>query len=263
MSYELKMPSVAQRAATVLASAVFATAMIAAPAMGVVSQAYADPAPTSNTPSAGSQTGSGATELTMILEDVGERGGTVEPPAIPVEPGTGTVDENGDPDENGDFDPNPDYNPDKDDDGLGDNLAFTVPSSINFIVAADGSMTGPSNAFIENRSAFPIHASSLKVLEAEGWNIVEDASSSVAANSVDVQMGPAKALQNLSDFKGTKKGVSGGSAWNMAATDSTVGSGNDALTLSVKGDASHVTKDITSKQKFGEVRWYMTPGALE
>ena len=262
MSYELKMPSVAQRVAAVLAAGMLATTMMAAPVAGAASRAYADPVPAGNEPSAGNQTGSGATDLTMILEDVGERGGTVEPPVIPVEPGTGTVDEDGNPDENGDFDPNPDYNPDKDDDGLGDNLAFTVPSSINFVVAADGSMSGPSNAFIENRSAFPIHASSLKVIEEEGWNIVEDAASSSADNSVDVQMGPANALQNLSDFKEAKKGVSGGSAWNMASTDSTEGSGNDTLTLSVQGDASHVTKDITSKQKFGEVRWYMTPGAL-
>ena len=258
MTYELKIPNVAQRTAAVLMAGVFATAIMAAPVAGAATRAYADPAP-----SAGEQTGSGATELTMIIEDIGERGGTVEPPVVPVEPGTGTVDEDGNPDDNGDYDPNPDHNPDKNDDGLGDNLAFTVPSSINFVVAADGSMTGPSNAFIENRSAFPIHASSLKVIEEEGWNIVEDAASSADDNSVDVQMGPADALQNLSDFKGTKKAVSGGSAWNMAATDGTAGVGNDALVLSVEGDVSHVTADITAKQKFGEVRWYMTPGALE
>jgi len=263
MTYELKMPSVAQRFAAAMAAGVFATTMMALPVSGVAPRAYADPATTHNVPAAGAQTGSGATNLTMIMEDVGERGGTVEPPVIPVEPGTGTVDKDGNPDENGDYDPNPHYNPDKDGDGVGDNIAFTVPSSINFVVAANGSMTGPANAFVENRSAFPIHASSLKVFEEEGWNIVKDAAASTSPNSVDVQMGPAGALQDLYDFKDAKKEVSGGSAWNMAATDGTVGAGDDALTLSMEGDASHVTKDITSRQKFGEVRWYMTPGALE
>jgi hypothetical protein len=125
-------------------------------------------------------------------------------------------------------------------------------------VNADGSLVGPSAgaAYIENRSNFATHVSSVDVDAETGFNIVADASASQAANSVDMQFGPATDMLDASAYL-EKKAVYDATKWNMSASDGTNGS---KVLLKTEGDVSHVTKDITSQTKFGTIKWYVTPG---
>lgn len=182
-----------------------------------------------NTPSVGNQTGSGQTELNMILKDVSEHGGTADDLT----------------------------NPDDDHDGLGDNLAFTVPAAINYVVDADGTLTGPTGIYMENRSNMPIHTSSMQATAENGWTFVADASASTTENSVDIQVGPAADMLQVSEHVAAKKDVNTPSEWNMAATNA----GNtDQVAMQTVGDVSHLNQDITSQKKFGTMHWYVTPG---
>lgn len=187
-----------------------------------------------NSASTGDQTGSGRTDLTMILKDTDEHGGTAEPATNP------------------DGTPNPLYNPDADGDGLGDNLAFTVPSAINYVVDADGTMTGPTNATIQNRSVMGINVSSVDVDEETPFTIVSDATASTDANSVDLQFGPAADQLNAADYL-TKTDVADASKWEMGAE----GAADANLGIETDGHVSHVAKDITQQSKFGTIKWYL------
>jgi len=191
--------------------------------------------------SVGSQTGSGQTDLTMILEDAREHGGTAEPEFL----------------EDG-ITPNPSYNPDTDNDSYGDNLAFTVPSAINYVVKADGSLVGPAEgvAYIENKSAFGVHVSSLDVDSETGFNFVADATTSNETNSVDLQMGPALDMLQASDYL-TKNTVNDATKWNMTAAS---GTDSSKVLLKTEGNVAHIDKDLTSQTKFGTAKWYVTPG---
>jgi surface protein len=188
-----------------------------------------------NSASVGDQTGSGRTDLTMILKDTDEHGGTAESHYLD----DGTT-------------PNPLYNPDADGDGLGDNLAFTVPASINYVVDADGTMTGPTNASIQNRSVMGINVSSVDVDEETPFKIVSDATASTDANSVDLEFGPAEDQLNAADYL-TKTDVADASKWEMGAE----GAADANLGIETDGHVSHVAKDITQQSKFGTIKWYL------
>ena len=187
-----------------------------------------------NSASTGAQTGSGQTDLTMILKDTDEHGGTAEP------------------EKNQDGTDNPLYNPDADGDGLGDNLAFTVPSAINYVVDADGTMTGPTNASIQNRSVMGINVSSVDVDEETPFTIVSDATASSVDNSVDLQFGPAADQLNAADYL-TKTDVADASKWEMGAE----GAADANLGIETDGHVSHVATDITQQSKFGTIKWYL------
>lgn len=188
-----------------------------------------------NSASTGTQTGSGQTDLTMILRDTDEHGGTAEPQYLD----DGTT-------------PNPLYNPDADGDGLGDNLAFTVPTAINYVVDADGTMTGPTNATIQNRSVMGINVSSVDVDEETPFTIVADATASSTDNSVDLQFGPSEDQLNAADYL-TKTDVNDASKWEMGAE----GAADANLGIQTDGHVSHVAKDITQQSKFGTIKWYL------
>ena len=188
-----------------------------------------------NSASVGDQTDSGRTDLTMILKDTDEHGGTAEPQYLD----DGTT-------------PNPLYNPDNNDDGLGDNLAFTVPTAINYVVDANGTMTGPTNATIQNRSVMGINVSSVDVDEETPFKIVSDATASTDANSVDLQFGPAADKLNAADYL-TKTDVNDASKWKMGAA----GAADANLGIETGGHVSHVVQDITQQSKFGTIKWYL------
>ena len=82
-----------------------------------------------NTPSTGEQTGSGKTDLNMVLRNTAEPEKVDNPDFDETQPES---------DANPRQIDNPLYNPDQDGDGLGDNLQFTVPSAINYVVNGDG-----------------------------------------------------------------------------------------------------------------------------
>ena len=208
-------PSACKRVAALIAAGALAASCIGAP------MAFA----AEITPSAGGQTGTGATEVTIQLKNAATEAG-----------GAGT-----------------EGNPDADHDGYGDNIAFSVPTSINFVADGAGKLSGPTNAAIENHSKFSIHASSLKVDAASGWNIVSDASAATQANAIDFQVGPTTDMLDASAYL-SKTAVSAPAAWNMAANTGTVA-------LDTAGDINNVTSDITAQTKVATLHWYVTPGA--
>ena len=181
-------------------------------------------------PSAGAQTGTGTTDVTVILRDTREHSGTDDP-----------------------------NNQSADNDGLGDQIAFTVPSEINFVADSEGNLTGPSAEapYIENESAVAIHASSLQVDSANGWTIIADGAQATAANSVDFQVGPAADMLDAYDYT-SKAPVSKPYEWNMAAATSTGTA--DRVELSSTGGIHAVSQDLTTKTKVAEMHWYVTPG---
>lgn len=212
--------SFGRRVAAIATMAALASAM-SSPA------AFAD-----NTASAGDQTGTGQTDLIVRLSKTGEYGGTAAQGV--------------------------NANPDENHDGVGDNLAFTVPASISFVASTDGALTGPSPsaARIENRSAYAIHVSSLDVDPAEKWSIVDDVSTSTNENAVDLQIGPRGDMLNIADYL-SKKAVGTASAWNMESVGT---ADRNSVPLETSGAIGNVAADIASDQTIGAITWYVTAG---
>lgn len=218
---------IGRRVGAVIASGALAASTMGAPAAFAVEA------------SAGDQTGTGSTDVTVQLASgADERGGTEH----------NTV---------GD----PAYNPDEDGDGLGDNIAFTVPAAINFVSDSQGRLTGPSAeaTYIENESVFAIHASSMQVESQNGWNIVADASASGKANSIDFQVGPAADMLDAAAHL-SKADVGKPSAWNMKSKQTGQGVTTDRVQMKTAGDISHVNQEIKSQTKVAKMHWYVTPG---
>jgi hypothetical protein len=192
----------------------------------------------------GGQTGTGVTDVSIQYKaaDIKDIGGTEDPN-------------------------NPDVDPA---DGLGDNVAFTVPTSINFVADSSGKMTGPSKdkAYIENESAFSIHASAFKTGTANNWTIVRDEQPTSVPNAVDFQFGPEddKAGNvDAIDYQNQKTSIASVASdapyvedWNMAPK---ANSGiDDRVQLNTSGDLHNVTQDITEKTKVSKFHTYITAG---
>ena len=221
MGKHVETPSIKQRAVAIVASGALALSAVGAPAVAFAVEA-----------STGAQTGTGATEVTVQLIDADtEHGGTEDP-----------------------------TNPDENDDDLGDNIAFTVPSSINFVAKADGTLIGPSaaNTYIENESVFAIHASSMKVDAEGGWTIVPDASASDGSDVADFTFGPTGDILNAANYL-TKRDVGDASKWNMTAKKSDP-STTDRVQLNTAGHIANVEKEIKAKTKIATVHTYVKPG---
>ena len=170
---------IGRRACALIAAGALAASTVASPLMAFAVD-----------PSAGDQTGSGSTSITVYVPSAsGEYCGTDDA-----------------------------LNPDADGDGFGDNIAFSVPASINFVATANGKLIGPSasETYIQNRSTFAIHASSMKVDRYGTWNIVADASVGSDRNQASYTFGPEGDILNASSYL-TKKAVGDPSQWNMAA----------------------------------------------
>ena len=181
-------------------------------------------------PSAGPQTGTGSTDVTVQLRSGGEElSGTIDP-----------------------------RNADHDGDGLGDNIAFTVPAAINFVAAADGTLTGPSPeaTYIENESAFAIHASSFLVAEEDGWKVVAQGEDGVA-DSVDFQFGPEGDSLDAASYL-EKKVVGDATKWNMssARAEGTA----DRVQMATGGKIHNVSNDVSSRTKVATIQTFVTPG---
>lgn len=180
------------------------------------------------------QTGSGETSLVVHLAETGEYGGTNA---------SGSA-----------------ANPDNDGDGLGDNLAFTVPIRIDFAASANGELIGPSPSavYIENESRYSVHVSAMDVDARTDWAIVANALDCQTANAIDLSIGPASDMLDAASYL-DKTSVSAPAAWNMTAKASTGVS--DRVELSTAGHINNVTAPIADGATFGQIRWYVTPGA--
>lgn len=184
-----------------------------------------------NSASAGSQSGSGQISLRLITMDPAEHGGTSDD--------AGNTDGT-------------------DSDDYGDNLAFTVPSAINYVLKANGELLGPSAgaAYIENKSVFPTYVSSLHIESKTPFTIVSSVASSSATNVVDITLGPSTDLLNAANFA-SKTAITNKSKWKMTAT----GTGNTSkVLLTTSGHAKNIATDVTTNSQFGTVHVYVTPG---
>ena len=134
-----------------------------------------------------------------------------------------------------------------------ENIAFTVPDSINYTLAAHGTLTGPTlGAYLENLSAFQIRASALDVDPEAGWTVVADAAKSDASNSVDFQIGPRNAQAEAHDYL-TKSDLPDSGAWNMGAA----GSDAAVLQLVCTGHVANAESLPPSKTELANLHWYV------
>ncbi len=217
--------ALAKRAATAVGMIGAALAVLEVTALCMAAPAYAEVA--------AGQTGSGQSSLVLKLQSSGESGGTAA---------TGDL-----------------ANPDLDGDGLGDNLAFTVPTRIDFTVMPDGTLVGPSPelVYIENESVYDVHVSSLRVSPLNGWSIVADATASAERNCVDLKVGPAGDALSIASYL-SKAAVLNPAEWNMASR--TNADASDRVQLSFAGHVGNVSQDVTREIAFGQIEWFVTPG---
>ena len=204
-------------------------------------------------PNGNHQTGTGVTDVTVQYRQVGEDIGGTEDPNNP----------DGDPD-----DPSTQ-------DGLGDNIAFTVPTAINFVADAQGKLTGPSAsaAYIENESAFSIHASAFRTEAKDGWTIVDDDTTVTTTDAVDFQFGPSTSdkapnadafdylatAPNKVKIASVNEDKNNVADWNMAPKASEGVA--DRVQLTTTGDIHNVSKDITQRTKMAEIHTFVTAGS--
>ena len=141
-----------------------------------------------------------------------------------------------------------------------DNLAFTVPSVINFTVKADGSLIGPSSSatYIENDSVFPTCVSAMQVAAKSGFSFVASGNAGTTSNAVVLNIGPSGHLVSAHNFA-SKASLTPQASWVMAASSS---SGvNDRVQLSTSGSIANITADLTSATSFGTIHWYLKAGS--
>jgi hypothetical protein len=137
---------------------------------------------------------------------------------------------------------------------LDGNMQITVPTSINFVVDADGKLTGPTNARIENHSTFGTCVSSVEVKESGNFKFVSSVDGSNEQNAVELRFGPESDMLDAASYL-SKASVGNQDAWNMGSS-----TGQNTVQLATEGKVAHVGADITETNKFGEVRWYVKAG---
>lgn len=223
-------PSLKHRLCALVAAGTLAASTMGAPLAAFAADAVEE--------SAEGHTGTGATDVTVQLPTAGDEVG-------------GSENEN---------------NPDKDHDSkqLGDNIAFTVPASINFVAKADGSLLAPAAAstYIENESTFAIHASSMSVEAADGWNLVESAAAadSDTKNAFDFKFGPRADQLKAVEYT-DKKAVSKPYEWNMSYAVNDEGKHPaDRVQLTTSGAIAHVEAGITGKTRLATIHTYVKQG---
>lgn len=228
-------------AAAVMAGLMAVTAI--APASIAIADTIEPSVGKESDPNGNHQTGTGVTDITVQYKQTGEDIGGTE-----------------------DTTNNPDTSPQ---DGLGDNIAFTVPTAINFVSDAQGNLTGPSAeaAYIKNESMFSIHASAFKTDTANGWTIVDDDTTTTTQNAIDFQFGPkADKAGNIDayDYQ-TKTKISAVMEdapyvedWNMASK-ATTGTA-DRVQLNTSGNIHNVSQDITQQTKVAQIHTYVSAG---
>lgn len=133
-------------------------------------------------------------------------------------------------------------------------LEFTVPSVIAYVVQSDGTLTGPSNAYVENETQWPIQVSKLQATAADGFHIVADvtATSPTEPNAVDLSIGPAEHQVSLADYL-TEAAVPTPGDWQMG--EKTATESERRLALVTEGHAARLTADVTSSTPFATLKW--------
>lgn len=151
------------------------------------------------------------------------------------------------------------------------NLTFTVPSQIDFVLKADGTVVGPSSdaTYIENGSNFAIHNSSLQVTHPGEWQLIASGEEEAhyPANGLLINItktssdGATTVDYNLGDYI-IKNTLPHQELWNMASSPLAASTTytDDEAHFSIGGTAYTVTNDVSSRTKFATIQWYVTPG---
>ena len=143
---------------------------------------------------------------------------------------------------------------DADGDGYGDNVPFTVPTSITFVLKADGTLIGPDNAFIENKGASCLHISSIQVLEDNGFAFVQDVDSVAGQNSVKLEFGTEDNLLDASQFL-AKTSLGDSDCWSIGP--------GEQLPLTFTGQAADLAGAPDSEMQFGTIQWFVESDSVD
>lgn len=139
-----------------------------------------------------------------------------------------------------------------------DKLIVAAPTQINMIVQADGTLTGPSTANIENGSAFTVRVKNIKATAKGGFALEQTAA---ADDSVSMTITPrtdkATAV-NLASCLDGGLNVSDGD-WTLAKKD-TEDTEASTIHLLTGGTLSNITKDLSANQQFCTIDWTFAPG---
>ncbi len=130
-----------------------------------------------------------------------------------------------------------------------ENLTVTVPTAIDFLMAADGTLTA-SDTQIVNGSNFAIHVSDVAVAKAGNYNLVADADKATEDNAVQFSFGVDGAqitAHNASKSMLTQSKYDMGPASDTAETDT--------LTIKASGKAKNIKEDISSAQTVANITW--------
>lgn len=154
------------------------------------------------------------------------------------------------------------HNLDSDGDGYGDNISFSVPTSIYGYVNSDGSIfVNDSDFYIENCGSEDI---SINYVTSDGWDsrvsVVDDASSSTDENAMSITMEPVTSDASL------LTPIKNGSATYLYDKDSNpswkVGSGSftdpTKLYIDVEMNVANASDGLFSYEpmKIGSMHWY-------
>lgn len=147
-----------------------------------------------------------------------------------------------------------------------DNIKFAAPTVIPFVASADGTLQGPSEdaTTIDNLSAYGIHVTNMKIGAQNSWNIVADAKTGTAQNSIDFKVGPDQALQDA--HTATQEAgldLSKNASFDMGYQG--IANGTDKIKLKTSGNVARVTRDIFHVTGTGDqvasITWTVEPGA--
>lgn len=129
------------------------------------------------------------------------------------------------------------------------NMSATVPLQVTLAVAADGTVKGPSNYTITNKSVMPIKVTNVAINTESGFTTATNATGTKIGGITltDGQGGTATSLSAWTAEKTT-------SNWNMTSTD------NNAITLNFGGKVTGITQDITNAQKAFTIVFTIKPG---
>ena len=147
-----------------------------------------------------------------------------------------------------------------------DNIMFKAPTVIPFVAKADGTLQGPSEnaTTIDNLSAYGIHVTNMKIGAQNSWNIVADAKTGTAQNSIDFKVGPDQALQDAhAATQETGLDLSKNALFDMGYQG--IADGTDKIKLKTSGNVARVTRDIFHVTGTGDqvasITWTVEPGA--
>ena len=146
-------------------------------------------------------------------------------------------------------------NQDANGDGYGDNIAFSVPSSVTVCIRPDGTMVTPTNAEIRNHSDFAIRVSSVRISAVSPYSLVTDVMASSVPNSVSIRFG-ARGSSALLDATGyaSKASLPTAAEWNVPA--------NASLEIRFDGRTGNLTQDVTQGARdFAIIDWYVRAGS--